>query len=780
MFQWSLANLLAWAVQVTAIVAAGGLLLVWLRVREPGARLIFLRTLLLVCVALPLLQPWAVAPAGSLASVDARPPAAASSPVDARAELPSVAISGYTAAGPAPSSSAPWRPIAIGVLAIGVVCRTGWLGLGLISLMRLRRSSKALEPQPAAVGVAESVVGATASFRVSPRVQRPVTFGLRQPVVLVPDGFLEYAPAEQSAIACHELLHVRRRDWLRALAEEFVCAVLWFHPAIWWLTDQIHLTAEQVIDREVVRLIGDRRSYLHALLRLAATGPAPMLQPAALFLKHGHLRQRVAMLIKETPMSRFRLAASFAVVLILLACGGWLIVQAFPLWADGAQPPVVGEVQAYSAPATTPAALKRPDAPSASATAKPQSKPTAGPNSQAPRPGMMTGPAGPAWPEITRLGTVIYPPDALEAGWSGTVTVAAGIDASGNVITAQATSFAIHANKIAFEAKSRADGMAARLFDPFRDAALEAVRQTKFKPLGRAFANFTIGCEFDSDRATARLVPGLPPSQQTGTMNEQHQWAEIPPNAVRVGGHIAPPKKLKDVKPVYPAVALNARVQGVVIVEAVIGEEGRVSTVRVLRSIPLLDQAALDAVRQWEFVPTLLNGAPIPVIATMTVNFTLSASGSGTGVGAGSGFGTGVGGGVGGGVPGGIAGGVTGGVPGGVTGGVVSGGTAYPPPPPLPPDTVRVGGGIRPPTKVVDVKAVYPAEAKDAGVQGVVILEVVIGKDGKVIDAKVLRSIPLLDQAALDAVRQWEFTPTQVNDVPLNVVMTVTVNFTLM
>jgi TonB family protein len=561
-----------------------------------------------------------------------------------------------------------------------------------------------------------------------------------------------------------------------------VCAVLWFHPAIWWLIDQIHLTAEQVIDREVVRLIGDRRSYLHALLRLAAVGPAPMLQPAALFLKHGHLRQRVAMLIKETPMSRIRLAASFAVVLTLLACGGWLAVQAFPLWADGAQPPVVGEVQAYSAPATTPAALKRPDAPSAPATAEPQSRPTAGPNSQAPRPGMMTTPAGPAWPEISRLGTVVYPPDALEAGWSGTITVVAGIDASGNVTTAQATGFAIHANKIAFDAKSSADGTAARLFESLRDAALEAVRQTKFKPLGLAFADFTIRCEFDSERATARLVPSLPSSQQTATLNTQPPWAEIPPNAVRVGSNIKPPTKVKDVKPVYPAVALNARVQGVVIVEAVIGEEGRVNAVRVLRSIPLLNQAALDAVRQWEFTPTLLNGAPIPVVMTMTVNFTLGASGSGTGVGAGSGVGTGVGGGVGGGVPGGIAGGVTGGVQGGVSGGVVTGSipsAAVPPPPPLPSDTVKVGGGIRPPTKVVDVKAVYPAEAKDAGVQGVVILEVLIGKDGKVINAKVLRSIPLLDQAALDAVRQWEFTPTQVNDVPLNVVMTVTVNFTL-
>jgi protein TonB len=82
--------------------------------------------------------------------------------------------------------------------------------------------------------------------------------------------------------------------------------------------------------------------------------------------------------------------------------------------------------------------------------------------------------------------------------------------------------------------------------------------------------------------------------------------------------------KIKDVKPEYPPIAQSARVQGIVIVETVIGADGLVQDARVLRSIPLLDQAALDAVRQWEFVPTLLNGAPTPIVMTMTVNFTLA------------------------------------------------------------------------------------------------------------------------------------------------------------
>ena len=90
-----------------------------------------------------------------------------------------------------------------------------------------------------------------------------------------------------------------------------------------------------------------------------------------------------------------------------------------------------------------------------------------------------------------------------------------------------------------------------------------------------------------------------------------------------MGGNIKPPTKTKDVRPVYPSIAQSARVQGVVIVEATIGPDGHVAEARVLRSIPLLDQAALDAVKQWIFTPTLLNGTAVPVIMTVTVNFTL-------------------------------------------------------------------------------------------------------------------------------------------------------------
>lgn len=91
--------------------------------------------------------------------------------------------------------------------------------------------------------------------------------------------------------------------------------------------------------------------------------------------------------------------------------------------------------------------------------------------------------------------------------------------------------------------------------------------------------------------------------------------------AVRPGGRIMAPKKIKDVPPVYPALARSAGVSGEVQIEATIGADGKVVDATVVRSIALLDQAALDAVRQWEYLPTMLNGVPVPVVVNVTVNF---------------------------------------------------------------------------------------------------------------------------------------------------------------
>jgi len=125
------------------------------------------------------------------------------------------------------------------------------------------------------------------------------------------------------------------------------------------------------------------------------------------------------------------------------------------------------------------------------------------------------------------------------------------------------------------------------------------------------------------------------------------------------------------------------------------------------------------------------------------------------------------------GIQGGAVGGVEGGVAGGVVGGVVGGILdAAPVTKPM-----RVGGEIREPRKLVHVRPVYPASAQWARVQGSVVIDCLIDARGRVVDARVVEGIPLLNEAALTAVRQWRYTPTLFGGVPIPVQMTVTLNF---
>jgi TonB family protein len=117
------------------------------------------------------------------------------------------------------------------------------------------------------------------------------------------------------------------------------------------------------------------------------------------------------------------------------------------------------------------------------------------------------------------------------------------------------------------------------------------------------------------------LLAAAPSTAEAGDARQTQGDARAP---FRVGGPILPPVKINDVKPVYPLLAQEARVQGTVILEVVVDATGHVVKASILRSIPLLDQAALDAVRQWEFRPVLLNGVAIPVVFTTVVTFSLA------------------------------------------------------------------------------------------------------------------------------------------------------------
>ncbi len=156
----------------------------------------------------------------------------------------------------------------------------------------------------------------------------PVTFGFLQPAILLPACWLNLTPVQRDTVVCHEFLHVRRKHWLFHMAEEVIRALLWFHPAIWWLTGEIRLVREQVVDRQVARLTGSTRSYVEVLLVFAgvdSSGTAPAFTPRR------HLARRITSLLEEVSMTKSRSVASLAGITLCLTAAGAVAVWSFPL-----------------------------------------------------------------------------------------------------------------------------------------------------------------------------------------------------------------------------------------------------------------------------------------------------------------------------------------------------------------------------------------------------------------------------------------------------------------
>ena len=230
-----------------------------------------------------------------------------------------------------PRTNVPGTRLIIWLLIAGALARLCWSLLGLWQTRRQRIEAMPLYPIPQSVLAASAVTHADALFCLSSDSPGPVMFGWLAPVVLLPESFLELGEEAQCGVACHELLHVRRHDWLITLLEELAGALFWFNPAVWWLLAQARLAREQLVDAEVVRLTASREPYIDALLSIARQRPKLDLAPAALFLRRRHLTQRMQSLLKEVSVSRLRLLTSYGSIAAILVLTGWFAVASFPL-----------------------------------------------------------------------------------------------------------------------------------------------------------------------------------------------------------------------------------------------------------------------------------------------------------------------------------------------------------------------------------------------------------------------------------------------------------------
>jgi len=308
---WWLGNLVAYSIQVAVVVAAGGLAAAALRLKQPRVMLAYWQAILAACLLLPLLQVWQ--------RTGTHP-----APV-----VGSMTIIGIDA-GDVDSALGlfPFHAWILLVLAAGVGLGLLRLALGLWRLGHYRRAALHIAPLPGVLREAQALVGAAPAFYFSDRVETPVTFGWLNPAIILPTWFQGMEASQQRAIACHELLHVARRDWLVNLFEELILTFFWFHPALWCAVRSIRLAREQMVDSEVVALTGARKPYLHALLEIAGVARAlPM--PAPLFLVESQLARRVASLAKEVRMSKPRLIASLVIALVVLGATAWWGARTF-------------------------------------------------------------------------------------------------------------------------------------------------------------------------------------------------------------------------------------------------------------------------------------------------------------------------------------------------------------------------------------------------------------------------------------------------------------------
>ena len=567
-------NIAAHWVQAGILSLAAAVAIRLLNLNESSSRLAALHLTVIAIIALPLVQPWkTVEPAlevTSSASVSIAAPLEIHEPVQ-----------GVVAA-------ASWPDPSFAIVAIvmaGGGLRLLWLLFGIIRLGRFSRAASSV-PTPAVAWEIESDLAVAPRYIQQTGGRGPWTFGWIRPAVALPAGFDSLAPAFQRAVICHELVHIKRRDILVAFAEELAVAALWFHPWMWLLRARIRVAREQVVDRRVIAMLDNRDDYVRCLVDMSGHDLAPHFsQAGAGMLRPRELRARVDAIFQEVHMSRTRFAvAALAFVAVTIATG-LIAAAAMPLRASSL----------VSTSNDLPTLVSRyliADGPAAPinwrAAAPPQTAPES-PRRQINR----------VYPE--------YPRDALERGIKGVVIVDITINAAGDVSTAAVVSG---------PQELRASAFTAALGLKYTPGKSVTAMQIAFEYV-LSGTTWGVGLRPTPRNVAAELLraaEGLkagPPSNPDAT------------GAYRIGGGLMPPKKIKDVAPVYPPIAQEARVQGVVIMEARVDEHGNVSDVRVLRSIPLLDKAAIDAVRQWQYTPTTMNGVAVPVIMTLTVNFTL-------------------------------------------------------------------------------------------------------------------------------------------------------------
>jgi len=308
----TLVGLLSYVLQSGLLLAVGLLVPQFLRLRHPKTLLVYWRTLLPTVMLLPL----------------------ATAVWHPRNPIPMLSIDGAMVEGVVATTLNSniaefnwWLVLAPAILV--TVLGLFRIAVGLVYLARCRHQATPIIPLPAQVDALQRRFGLEVPFVSTQHLSVPMTFGWARPIVMVPKSFNRLSADEQEGVACHELLHIHRRDWPVALAEEVIRAFLWFHPAVWLLLPRIALSREQVVDAGTVDMTGKRRQYLDALWQIVVSSQRPAAAYAVPLVGRSHLRARVEFLKKESAMSKNRIIASVVVLVVAVAAAGFVGATVF-------------------------------------------------------------------------------------------------------------------------------------------------------------------------------------------------------------------------------------------------------------------------------------------------------------------------------------------------------------------------------------------------------------------------------------------------------------------
>jgi TonB family protein len=387
-----------------------------------------------------------------------------------------------------------------------------------------------------------------------------VTWGVTSPSILLPAGAETWSDERARIVLRHELEHIRRGDWIVQLLGEILRAVYWFNPLMWLACRQLRRESEHACDDAVLGGGVEPTEYAAQLLdlaRLLNAGRRVQL-PAPAMARSSSLEGRISAML-NTHLDRRPLMRSTRIVTAVL-----LAVLTLPIAGMGGQ---------------------------------------------------------------------------RFSKFTGTV-----LDQTNGFLPDTPLSLTNKDSQARNEVRTDRTGRFVFLGLPDGDYVLE-VRQVGFAPLTEVVTiagrdiDRNLELQVGSVQETITVVGGgsdTPAAARSESAQQRRQWARAQQaeetrlraaahcaeGAGAMGGNLKAPMKLVDVKPQYPAGLASARVGGVVTLEAVIGTDGATAEVRAVQSPdPDLAQAAIDAVRQWEFTPTILNCTPVEVHMSVTVTF---------------------------------------------------------------------------------------------------------------------------------------------------------------